>query len=319
MRLRRTFQVLVLAAAVALAWVSMAGARGAAQTVDAEDACPDPETVEVGDDDFVLVEPTPAPEGQEARIVEAALVPENPEGVTMHFGRSRGPLHRKFFVTLPDRSKATLPPVGSPLRVRQRPLVREEADHVIDDADYVVSASFTAEREVTVEVCVDPQVDPGTYQGTLTLEHPQIRPVVVPVEVTLQYPKWWLVALVSFVIVVGAAPAYVWGTRRKSAGEGGHVLVSRAGARELVSWVVANFIALGVAAIAATSAWLANYWYDPSWGAEMPKDWFTLIGATFTAFTTGMLTGTAAPKGGQVTTNDSRKPAEPPVAGGEVA
>lgn len=165
-----------------------------------------------------------------------------------------------------------------------------------------------------MEVCVDPRVHPGTYRGTLMLEHPDIRPVVVPVEVSLQFSTWWILAVFVGGTVVLAGPAYVWATRRKSAAEGGHVLVSLAGLRELLSWVTANFIAFAIACIAATSAWLANYWYDPSWGAEAPKDWFTLIGATFTAFTTGMLTGTAAPKGGQVMTNDSGEAAEPAVA-----
>ncbi|HEX2296864.1 MAG TPA: hypothetical protein VHN37_16345 [Actinomycetota bacterium] len=314
MKLRRALQLIVVGAAIAVAWVSVASAPGTAQGED-EEPCPRPAVVE--DTDFDLVEPSPAPEGAEARVAEAALVPEEPDGIVMRFGKDRGPLHRKFFVALPDRSKATLPAVGSPLRVRLRPLVREEADNVIDDDEYVASATFTGEREVTVAVCIDPHVDPGTYKGTVTLEHPQIRPVAIPVEVSLQYPEWAIVAIAVAVVVVGAAPAYVWATRRRSAAEGGHVLASVAGLRELASWVLANFVAFGIASIAATSAWLANYWYDPSWGAEMPKDWFTLIGATFTAFTTGMLTGTAPPK--TSTKEDSGEAPEPAVAPGVVS
>lgn len=301
MTLRRTFQLVVLLVALVVGWSAIG--RGSETRAGGEDeACPDPVVVE--EEDFDRVEATAAPDGTEGRVVEAALVAEDPEGVVMRFGKDRGPLSRKFFVALPDRSKATLPGEGSPLNVRQRPLEREEADHVIGDDDYVVEATFTGAREVTVAVCVDPAVHPGTYKGQLTLEHPDIRAVVVPVEVSLQFSSWWILALLVGGTVLFAGPAYVWATRRKSAAEGGHVLLSLAGLRELASWVLANFIAFGIACIAATSAFLANYWYDPSWGAEAPKDWFTLIGATFTAFTTGMLTGTAPPKGGQATRDE---------------
>lgn len=299
MTLRRTFQMVVLVVALVVAWTAMGrGSEGGAAAGE-DEGCFEPVVVE--EDDFDRVEATPAPDGKEGRVIEAALVAEDPEGVVMRFGKDRGPLSRKFFVALPDRSKATLPEEGSLLNVRQRPLEREEADHVIGDDEYVVKASFTGAREVTVDVCVDPSVHPGTYKGQLTLEHPDIRPVVVPVEVSLQFSSWWILVVLVGGTVLFAGPAYVWATRRKSASEGGHVLISLAGLRELGSWVVANFIAFGIACIAATSAFLANYWYDPSWGAEAPKDWFTLIGATFTAFTTGMLTGTASPKGGQTT------------------
>lgn len=307
MGLRRAFQLLVLGAAIAVAWVAIASAPGAAQGSDDEE-CPTAETVV--DTDFERAERTLGPDGKER--IAAALVPEDPDGIVMRFGKSRGPLQREFFVALPDRSKATLPPVESPLRVRKRPLVREEADNVIDDDDYVASANFTGDREVTVAVCVDPLVHPGTYVGTLTLEHPDIRPVVVPIEVSLQFSNWYVVAGVVALIVVTAAPLYVWATRRKTTGEEGNVLLSKRAWRVFRSWLVANFIAFGIASIAATSAWLANYWYDPSWGAEMPRDWFTLIGATFTAFTTGMLTGTAPPK--TSTTPDSGEAPEPAVA-----
>jgi hypothetical protein len=296
MRARRIVQLVLLAGSVAVVAHAVIGSASAA--TGREDR-PCPEIEPVHEEDFAHVTPSPSPAPSPGRVLDAVLTPEAPEGIVMQFGKDRGPLHRKFFLALPDRSKATLPPVGSPLRVRQRPLVREEIDNVIDDTEYVASALFTGPREVTVAICVDPQVDPGTYKGILTLEHPQIRPVIVPVEVSLQFSHWVILSVFAAVTVLGTAPAYVWASRRKAAAEGGHVLISWAGIRELGAWILANFVAFAIACIAATSAFLANYWYDPSWGAEAPKDWFTLIGAVFTAFTTGMLTGTAGPRGGQ--------------------
>lgn len=284
MSARGAVQLAIVVAAVALVAVSGVGTGRAQDLVEQSATCPTEENV--------AFQPRTGRKGP----ASAALTLEDPAGLLIAFGKSREPLTRKFFLDLPAKSKAGLPREGTALLVRQRPLRREELPHEIDDLDYVANATVTGPREVTLAVCVEPTVDPGTYSGTLRLEHPRLRGVLVPVRVTLQYPQWgWLAAAVG-VIVLLTAPFYVWASRQRATDGEGNVILSRASWAAFRSWLVANLIAFGVAGIAGTSAFLANYWYDPSWGAEAPKDWFTLLGAVFTAFTTGLLTGNAPPK-----------------------
>ncbi len=332
MRARRIFQILIVGGSISLVTIVATGGPGHAQSSD--EPCPAEEDVTFtpapspSPASTAIPSPTPQPQETEQpseetadgpqeteRPVDAALVFEDPEGVVIRFGKARGPITREFFLALPDRSKAVLPPIGEKLRVRQRPLEREEAPNGIDDDDYVANAEVTGDREVTLVVCIDPEVHPGTYKGIVTLEHPDMRPVVVPIEASLQFSSWMLLAIVVGVVVLVAAPIYVWASRKRGAADGHNVILSRAAFGEFQSWILSNFIAFSVATIAGTSAFLANYWYDPSWGAEAPKDWFTLIGAVFTAFTTGLLTGTAQPKAsaqqGTTVTPSGTPPAQP--------
>lgn len=313
---RRWAQIVIVVAALALAILCPMKDDGRGPSARNQ---PCPKATSATSESAALVPEPVATEGEgggkgdaseEEPDPNAALVLEDPAGVVLAFGRSRGPLNQKFFLALPERSQTPLPPVDTTLTVRKRPLEREEMPNTIDDSEYVASATVTGKREVTLELCVDPIVDPGTYAGFVTLEHSDMRPVVVPVQVTLQYSNWIFLMFVVAAVVLLTAPVYVWSRARPDAGTPVE-LGKRVG--EVWRWIGRNFVAFAVAVIAGTSAFLADYWYDPAWGANAPKDWFALIGAVFTAFTTGMLTGTRngpSDQGGQgATPRPEDKPA----------
>jgi len=53
-----------------------------------------------------------------------------------------------------------------------------------------------------------------------------------------------------------------------------------------------NIVLVGVGIVAAVWAFTTNV-SDPAWGADAPKQWFTLLGITFSAYTTAV-SGAAA-------------------------
>ncbi len=215
----------------------------------------------------------------------------------MPFGRSRAPKIRKFFFSVAKDSRGSLPALNASLIVRKRPLVREEADGVIDVRHYVANMRVTSSRQVTLTVCVDPaanDLDPGTYRGLVVSDDPRIENVSVPLTVTLQYPRWRWVALYLGLAVIITGSFFVWASSRtrRDDGSADQSLPGRLG--EWVAWLPANIVGIAVGAVAAASVFTAVYLNDPGWGAVAPTDWFTLIAAMFTAFTAGLTGGRAS-------------------------
>lgn len=220
------------------------------------------------------------------------LVPEEASGLALNFLRDRDPRERQLF--LKPSTEGELPATDTYLYVKRRPLVRQDVDGQIDQDAYTASVQVTGRKEVTVVVCVDPgaiSLDPGTYVGSLRIEDPRVEDVTVPVTVTAQYGNYpWMLAAIGLVTLLGGS-WFVWASGRRT---GEKPVVGDGASKDFQGWAVANVLGIGVGAIAATSAFIATYWRDVAWGDKAPEDWFTLLGAVFTAFTAGVAAGSAS-------------------------
>lgn len=227
---------------------------------------------------------------------QVELQPESGRGVEMPFYRSREPKVRKAFFGVSEQARGGLPNVKEGFVVRKRPLVRDEFDGVVEPRDYVANLRKTSSGQLTLTICVDPliadDVDPGTYRGQVVTDDPRIQDVAVPVAVSLQYTRWPWVAVLYGLLVAAAGSFFVWAGTRTRSSEGVGELHDGIG--EWVKWLPRNVLGLGIGSVAAASVFSAMYLNDPGWGAVAPTDWFTLLAAMFTAFTTGLTGGRAS-------------------------
>lgn len=233
----------------------------------------------------------------------AVLVPEQPEGLMMPFGRGRGLKEKPFFLKL--SSEGILPETGTVLLVKERPLEREEVEGEIRTADFDTSAIVTGRKEVTVTVCIDPSrasLDPGTYTGGIRIEDRRTEDLTVPLTVTVQYRGYvWMISAFGL-LVVGAGSLFVWASGRRTAG----LDVLGTGWRgHLKTWIASNVLGIVLGVVALGSAFLATYWRNPTWGAKAPEDWLTLLGAMFSAFTAALAASSAT----------ASRPPAPPAGG----
>lgn len=222
-----------------------------------------------------------------------ALNPESTAGINIAFGRTRVTPSEIFYLSPED---GFLTDRDIPLNLRKRPLRRQEVTGAIMPGDYEAVALITGAAEVTLRLCVPAStaidVDPGTYTGGVVIADRRVETTNVAVTVSLQYRsfEWFTIIFGVMVLLLGAGSVWAAGRRAKS----GDVFEDD-WHRDFGRWFVANLIAVALGAIAATSAWVASYWRNPSWGAKAPEDWFTLLGAMFAAFTAAV---TAASRAG---------------------
>lgn len=231
-----------------------------------------------------------------------ALNAESAAGINIPFGRTRSMPSEIFYLTPED---GFLQDRSIPLNLRKRPLRRQEVPGTIMPGDYEAVALITGAAEVTLRLCVPSStavdVDPGTYTGGVVIADRRVETTPVAVTVSLQYRSfWWFTILFGVVVLVfGAGSVWAAGRRAKN----GNVFEGD-WHRDLWRWFLANLIAVALGAIAATSAWVASYWRNPSWGAKAPEDWFTLLGTMFAAFTAAV---TAASRAGGTDGNASER------------
>jgi hypothetical protein len=233
-------------------------------------------------------------------LAPAPLTLEKPEGVVINFSRDRSVHSKLVFLQVAKGSlpkgqrKLASPTEGTVFTVSQRPLERAELDGVIGSSQYVAVATVTRPREVGLSVCVDPtefQVDPGTYTGSVTIRHPMIETITVPVSVTLQYPGYrWVVPLLAVVTFL-AGSFFVWASHQRARSEEVWTKIG-----DLPGWLVKNYVGVTGGAIAAVSVFIAKEWRSPAWGAMAPEDWFALLGSLFTAYTATLTAATAIAK-----------------------
>ncbi|MGH2821217.1 MAG: hypothetical protein ACRDJ5_11245, partial [Actinomycetota bacterium] len=252
--------------------------------------------VTLGGDDVedctVKTEADPGPLGPSQ---ERAKVEPESDVLNMSFGRDRGAMTEDFFFGLSEVSPQALPPPPEHIAVRKRPLVRQELEGQIPSDQYHAEMRVTGRSEVRMSVCVDPGAigaHPGTYTGIVTSDDPRIEDVTVPITMTLQYSQWNRVAVPLGVAVLMFGSFFVWASTVRSKGDDVLELMQ---VGTFVPWFWRNLFGLGVGAVAATSVFAAQYLRDPSWGADAPFDWFTLLGAMFTAFTAGLTATRSSP------------------------
>jgi hypothetical protein len=229
------------------------------------------------------------------------LILEKPEGVMIDFGRDRGIHWRTVYLQAAKKNvpagETSLPALtqGTVLSVSERPLERQELEGNIGPAQYVSSAYVTARKEVSLTICVDASaldLDPGSYLGSVRISGGGIQPVTVPVSVTLQYDAYgWMTPLLALVSFLGGS-FVVWASHEKvKMGRKGGSIWRRVGL--LPGWIADNYVGVAGGIIAMTSVFIARYWRTPAWGARAPEDWFALLGAMFTAYTSTLTAATA--------------------------
>lgn len=253
-------------------------------------------------------EPTETPSASPSATVSPApptapvpLILEKPEGVVIDFGKDRGAHLRTVYLQV---AKKTRPKGGvqfaklipeSDVGVSERPLERQELEGHIGPKEYVATATVTDRKEVSLTICVDTselQLDPGTYEGSVRLSGGDIQAVTVPVSVTLQYAGYrWIVPLLGVVTFL-AGSFVVWASHKRASNTPEQTSIWRS-INQLPGWIMGNYVGVAGGMIAMTSVFIARYWRTPAWGARAPEDWFALLGAMFTAFTTTLTAATA--------------------------
>lgn len=235
------------------------------------------------------VERPPYPSKPPKRLT---LKPESAAGISIPFGRTRSMASEIFYLTPQD---GAVKDRSIPLKLKKRPLRRQEVYGAILPGEYDAVALVTGASEVALRICVPASVaqdvDPGTYTGGIVIADRRVEKTTVAVTVTLQYRSYpWIVILFGLIVLVSGAGS-VWAAGRRA--KEGDVFAND-WRKDLWSWTKRNLIAIALGVIAATSAFIASYWRNASWGARAPEDWFTLLGAMFAAFTAAVTAGSRA-------------------------
>jgi hypothetical protein len=225
--------------------------------------------------------------------VPGVLKPEDPAGITMEFGRSRAVLPEIFYLTMeqggtiPERTK-----FDKQLKLKKRPLRRQEIDGVILPSEYEAAAFITGPREATVRLCLPATkaatVHPGTYLGGVVIADPRVERTTVSVSVSLQYRRYPPIAVLFGLGILIAGTVSVWAAGGRA--QKRDPMIGRSALKDLAHWAGRNVIPIVAGGAAALSAFLVSYWRNPSWGAKAPEDWLTLFGAMFSAFTATVVT-----------------------------
>jgi hypothetical protein len=214
------------------------------------------------------------------------------------------------------------PPLAGP-EPGIRPIVRgdlvREDEQSIFPADQVVPI-ISMEPDgalLTVRVCFDPSgvhdVDPGRYEGAISLHGADIETFTIPVFVSVRYPNLRIVFAVALGSVIGGLLAKSLTDverRRQGAGRTSGWLTELDRYMRGPLFVVSAMVGLGIAFYAVFSIYLVA----PTFGAA-PQDWLRLAGFGFVSVAGGMtLTDFAAVLGrsGEA----PGPPAGPPSPGG---
>jgi hypothetical protein len=173
-----------------------------------------------------------------------------------------------------------------------------------DDARFptrAIHAQARVEQQlVRMRLCIErlPEIDPGTYTGSLTITDPRVREVAVPIIITVAYPHWSIPAYLLILVILSGA-VYVYGLHQKLGPT--EQIFSRASGGRILRWLSqwGGVVALVTGSAAALSAYTASYLASPDWGANTSQ-FLGLIATSFTAFVTASsATQVAARKAGE--------------------
>jgi hypothetical protein len=238
--------------------------------------------------------PSPSPSAEPRRVEKrGVLKPESPEGMIIPFGRSRDVHPEIFYMTLEEGVIAQRK--IDELKIKKRPLRRQEVYATIFPEQYEATARITGPREATVRVCIPAEVargvHPGTYSGGVVIADPRVEKTTVSITASLQFRRYQPIAVLFGLGVLIAGTISVWAAGRRAANKG----VFASGALDdFGAWGRSNFVPITAGVVAALSAFIVSYWRNPSWGAKAPEDWLTLFGAMFSALTAAVVTTSQA-------------------------
>lgn len=194
-------------------------------------------------------------------------------------------------------AQTPLPDIGSYLTLHKETLYRQERSGFIPPSAYSAVAQVTAINVVELQICVDRNVpeklNNGTYSGRISFDDPRINFLDVPITVRVQQYSLVLTAIfVSLLVLIGGT-VFVYASGGTTVDLGVESLFTKSGLFQLWRWVQANLVPVAAGIAAGTVAFVANSWYDPTWGWNAPAQWFTLLGVTFAAYTAGLSAGSA--------------------------
>lgn len=176
-----------------------------------------------------------------------------------------------------------------------------------------VQVVFCMERDPSLPAAAGPvsrpsrlHVPPGAYTGTVLLEAADGTVAAnIPITVKVQYQHLLWLAVLYLPVTLIAGGAFVYASGRGS-GEA-KALLSGEGIVDVFLWLRNNIIHVVAGVIAAMLSFIATAVSNPTFGADSPKQFFTLLGVTFAGYTTALAAGSASFKG---STNKARAGAE---------
>ena len=147
-----------------------------------------------------------------------------------------------------------------------------------------VNAQVTGRHSASVFLTVigRDRVDAGKYAGVVSLDNKERygTGLDIPVEIDVQYHNWLATLLLSSAACLVFGTVLVW-FRSKTGPQGDH------SSQTLWAWItqLGTWVAIATAGTAAFTAWLSGFWNDPTWGGDLPNEWWKLIAAMFVAYT----------------------------------
>jgi hypothetical protein len=189
---------------------------------------------------------------------------------------------------LPVTFRSDIPlPSASP-----RNPIRVEAELTHEDAGSahhaLVPSANVSGGDLRVLLCIDPKkLVPGSYTGTVRVDDPRLSPASASFTVSLQYERWWLIALGYGLLLMIAGTGVVWlGTLRARS-----LPLNRIQVREdLGQFLRLNAYGVLLGLAAAFAVWRTQYLGDETWAGTL-NEHLGLLAAIGPAYIGGLATG----------------------------
>ncbi len=215
------------------------------------------------------------------------LTPEKDLRISIRFLRDRG------FRTSDDMSlvyKDTVAPSpeafpnGSQVRLDFGVLKRDSDDFELAVSERIVYSAQSTTRGVSLRLCFDAtRAPPGRYQSTVELAPEGLQHSPIPLVVTVQENRMWLmIGILLSAVAVGVVLLYQQ-ARLGALGRGGQPQTFR-------DWLWHSWAGLGTGLAAAWGTWQVEYLSNESFGGEGVQ-YVLLLGACIVAFAGGGVAG----------------------------
>lgn len=223
--------------------------------------------------------PVGGPGAQPSKAVTSTLKLQEGQLTRVDFGRSVSVKTVTVYLNL----SGTVATPTTPLYNRVGTFRRAD-DGRLNERNIVANVVI-AGRTAILTVCfgrVDDRLgDPGTYNGSVTIDDARLSAAVtIPFTLTMQYPHPWVAGWLFLALLPGTWVLWIVHTSRQPTRQALDL-------RRLRRWLfsVEGVVSVATGAVAAASVFIATYLRDPTWGSSSLQP-ITLFGAMFAAFTT---------------------------------